>query len=478
MKKIIFIIAIIASAFTVISCDRELELSSDFEFEIRNIDDSQIYVNTLKSFQLEIISTKNAINNKDYKFSYSVSNGSLTVKDGSSTLIEGNQYNYSVNDLNQIGLDLIPQSPGEIIVKFSLTDNNGVVKSKEIIVFCTDEDFGYTFTGVVPNPNGNVNVGIPFSLNIVNTGLSANIFQIKYISSGTGSVSIGGSIMPYDTYFNTPSGTIGGLYTSSQVGTQNVTFTCIDASGHETQVVLTFSFTASPFSLAKLSDFSVKNTLKKDFKFILTNTLSSATYQVKFTSLNPSKIFKGTTELNMSTWINLTLDPTNLYSYDYQANSDVNDVLSVEIKDSYGQIQTLNYNVTVFARPILNNYNVTFLRVPGTSGSSFKNCSGTTKSNTLNTISGGATLTKTKIIIRNKLTGAYDTIEFNNSLINNQLESVYSSCFTGSSGTCTDASVFTACYNQSKYAGQLYSIQIQDSDGVWSTVGNGTSLVN
>lgn len=476
MKKILYAIFAIIVLF---SCDRELEFGSDFEFQIRNIDDNEIYINTLKSFQLEILSTKNVTNNKNYKFSYSVvGGGELTVKDGSSSLIEGNEYNYTVNDLNLISLDLIPESAGEIRVKFSLSDNNGVLKSKEIIVYCTDEDFGYTFTGVAPNPNGNVNVGIPFSLNIVNTGLSANSFQVKYISSSLGTVTIGGSAMPYNTYFNTASGTIGGLYTSSNIGTHDVTFTCIDLNGQEIQVVLTFNITASPFSLAKLSNFSVKNTLKKEFKFILTNTLSSATYQVKFTSLNPSKIFKGTTQLNMSTWINLNLDPTNLYSYDYEANSDVNDVLSVEVKDNYGQTQTINYDVTVFARPSINNFNVSFIRNPVTSGFNSFSCNGNTKSNTLNTITGGATLVKTKLIIRNKLTGAYDTLEFNNNLIQNQLEYVSSYCSTSGWGsTCTSSSVFSGCFNQSKYAGQLYSIQIQDSDGVWSTVSSGTCIV-
>ena len=315
MKRIIyFFLSITAVLF--LACERELEYTSDFNFEIREIDDTSIFINTVKPFSLEVTDVKNAENNQEYKFSYQViGGGSLIVKEGTTTLIEGNKYSYTVDDENLLHFDLIPQDDGVIKVEFTLYDNNNISKSKEILVYCHDEDYSFTFNGVVPNANGAVNTNIPFSLNIQNTGLSNNSFQLKYTSTGTGNVIIGGNIQQANTYFNVTAGVIGGFYTSNSIGPQTVTFTCIDLSGNTIDVVLNFNFTAVPFALAKINDFSVKNTLKSDFKFTLTNTLSTATYQIKFTSINNAKIYNGTTQIPMNSWQNLTLVGNNLYTY-------------------------------------------------------------------------------------------------------------------------------------------------------------------
>lgn len=473
MKNIIKTTLLLTLAIIFNSCEKELEFGSNFEFQINNIDDSEIFINTNKTFQVEVISTTNINDNKNYKLSYQVVTGNIQLKDGTTTLIEGNQYDFELNDLNIIQLDLIPKQAGQNILKIILTDNNNVVKTKEVVILCTDEDYSFLFSGTVPNPTGDVNVGIPFSLTLANTGQSSNAFQLKYISTGIGNVIIGGNIKPANQYFNVTEGAIQGLYSSSAVGTQTITFTCIDSNAQTQQVSLTFNFEAQEFTLTKITDFTVKNTLKKDFKFTLTNTLPTATYQIKFTSTKPSKIFLGTNELQMNQWLNLTVIASNLYSYDYQALGDLNDVLTIEIKDSYNQVKSINYTVTVLSKPIIVNQNIQFTRsTPNYNqfGNSWS-CVGNTRSNTLNTLSSGATLVKTKIIIKNKLTGAYDTLEFNNSNIQNTLETVSSVLKQ------TSNEAFTGCYNSSKYAGQLYTIQIQDSDGVWSDIYNGTVSV-
>lgn len=371
MKKILYAIFALVVIF---SCDRELEYSSDFEFEVRNIDDTEILINTLKSFQLEILSSKNLIDNKDYKFSYSVTSGSLSVKNGSNTLLVDNQYDFTIDDLNLISLDLMPQSDGEINVTFSLTDNNGIVKSKNVKVLCTDVDI------------------------------------------------------------------------------------------------------TTPFNLTKVADFSVKNTLRKEFKFTLTNTLPSATYQIKFNSTNPSKIFAvtSTSELVKNTWLDFNLSSSsNLYSFDYEADSNNNDVLTVEIKDSYGQTHSINYNVTVFSKPIVNSKVIEFKYVTGDPNAFFLYCNSTTKAYINSSVFGGATLQKIKIIVKNKITGVYDTLEFNdfNLVSTSLLESRNHTCPIP---TCTQNGNISQSIALSKYRNQLYSLQIQDSDGVWSTLINGT----
>ena len=73
-------------------------------------------------------------------------------------------------------------------------------------------------------------------------------------------------------------------------------------------------------------------------------------------------------------------------------------------------------------------------------------------------------------LIKNKLTNVIDTIEFTNSNVTNTLETANSSSSPSASASLTN------CYNNSKYAGQLYSIQIMDSDNVWSDLYNGTVI--
>lgn len=478
MKKLFISLSLIL--FTLLACERELELTSDFNFEVNNIDDTEIFINTIRPIELEMLDVKNVNYNKDYKVSYKVVSGDLTLKDGTTTLIEDTDYILTADELDKIYLDLIPQSGGVIKVRFTVKDNNNIIKEKEVLVFCNDEDFEFTFTGAVPNPDAEVGNNIPFNLEIENTGLSSNSFQLKYVSSGTGTLTIGGVVKPANTYFSAPEGLNSGFYNSLDVGLQTITFTCKDINGTEIPIDLDFNFTASPFTLTKIADFSCKNTLKKDFQFTLSDLIAASTYQVKFTSINSSKIFLGTTQLSMGNWLPLTLDQSTLYTFKYQADSNINDVLTVEIKDSYGQIQTINYNVTVFSKPLLNG-NIIYNRSTNCTTFFLNNYSATcvwsTKCNTSSTIFGGATLVQTKIIIKNKNTGNFDTLIFNNSLNTNYLENDV----VGRSGSsCTSASnnASTFAYNQSKYAGQLYSIQVQDSDGVWSDLINGTSLVN
>ena len=479
MKKLFISLSLIL--FTLLACERELELTSDFNFEVNNIDDTEIFINTIRPIELEMLDVKNVNYNKDYKVSYKVVSGDLTLKDGTTTLIEDTDYILTADELDKIYLDLIPQSGGVIKVRFTVKDDNNIIKEKEVLVFCNDEDYEFTFTGAVPNPDAEVGNNIPFNLEIENTGLSSNSFQLKYVSSGTGTLTIGGVVKPANTYFSAPEGLNSGFYNSLDVGLQTITFTCKDINGTEIPIDLDFNFTASPFTLTKIADFSCKNTLKKDFQFTLSDLIAASTYQVKFTSINSSKIFLGTTQLSMGNWLPLTLDPSTLYTFKYQADSNINDVLTVEIKDSYGQIQSINYNVTVFAKPLLNG-NIIFARnTPNCSGFlniKNANCSWNTKSNISHTITGGATLQSTKIIIKNKLTGNFDTIIFNNALTTNILENGNASDI-GSHTNCSTASpsAYANAFSQCKYGGQLYSIQIQDSDGVWSEILTGTCIV-
>lgn len=477
MKKFIIPLRlfILTMLLSLLSCDRELEYSSDFKFIVNNIDDQEIFINTSKPFSLEITELRNIIENQNYSFRYQVTSGTLIVKDGTVTLIEGNEYDFSIDSDNRINLELIPQSQGTLTVKFFLKDNNGVEQEKEVLVYCNDQDYNFQFTGAVPNANGTVNQQIPFSLTLTNTGLSANIFQLKYSSNLSGNLSINSTIYNQNQFYQVNPGTIQGIYQSNVAGQHDLVFTVRDVSGTERTVNLTINIAPTPFVLTKLSDFSVKNTKSNQFQFTLANTLVGASYQIKFTSNQSCSIYQGTgttTSVPMNTWLNLTLIGSNLYTYTYLSNSDVNDNLSVEIKDNYNQTQSIIYNVTVFAKPSFNG-NIIFSRSNPIQLSPFApwSCNGNTKSNTVNTITGGATLIKTKIIIKNKLTGNFDTIDFNNSNVQNTLET---SSGTGSSS----GNALTSAYNNAKYAGQLYSMQIQDSDGVWSNVLNGTVITN
>lgn len=480
MKKFIIPLRlfILTMLLSLLSCDRELEYSSDFKFIVNNIDDQEIFINTSKPFSLEITELRNIIENQNYSFRYQVTSGTLIVKDGTVTLIEGNEYDFSIDSDNRINLELIPQSEGTLTVKFFLKDNNGVEQEKEVLVYCNDQDYNFQFTGAVPNANGTVSQQIPFSLTLTNTGLSANIFQLKYSSNLSGNLSINSTIYNQNQFYQVNPGTIQGIYQSNVAGQHDLVFTVRDVSGTERTVNLTINIAPTPFVLTKLSDFSVKNTKSNQFQFTLANTLVGASYQIKFTSNQSCSIYQGTgttTSVPMNTWLNLTLIGSNLYTYTYLANSDVNDNLSVEIKDNYNQTQTIVFNITVFPKPTFNG-NIIFTRnTPNQTSLGNWNCSFNTKSNINPTLTGGATLSKTKIIIKNKLTGNFDTYEYSNTLLIQTLETGGG---TSSGWNASSLGAQTSAYNNSKYAGQLYSMQIQDSDGVWSNVFNGTVITN
>lgn len=229
---------------------------------------------------------------------------------------------------------------------------------------------------------------------------------------------------------------------------------------------------ATPFELLKIDDFSVKNTLESTFKFALNNINPTNTYQIKFMTTNPAKIYKNSgEEIIRNIWNDLTLIPGSIYTYKYNALSDIDDVLELQIKDNYGQIKSITYNVHVFAKPQLTVYSIDFKREPPILNFPMWRGVWKTSTNLIPILSNNATITKTKISIKNKITGNIELIEFNNAFSNNILESGIINEYGGSS-----AQVLSIALNQSKYAGQLYLIQILDSDGVWSDIYQGTVI--
>jgi len=366
MKKLLYLFIVTI----LFSCDRELEYGSDFNFEVRNMIETPVFINSLKPFQLEIVNKISMEENNNYMLSFTAVSGNFTLKKGTEILIQGIEYPATSDALENIDLGIIALDDDEIIVEFILKDHNNIEKKKQVLI--------------------------------------------------------------------TP------------------------------QVL------ATPFTLTKVNDFTLKNTKQVNFQFTLTGIVVTNTYEIKFITNNLSKIFKTTgEEMVRNQWLPLTLIPTNLYTYSYNALSDTNDVLEIQVKDNFGQVQSISFNVTIFAKPIINNYNIIFQRTNPIQLSVFApwSCTGTTKSNTLNTITGGATLIKTRIIIKNKLTNNFDTLNFDNSNVQNTLETISG---TGSGSTAA----LTSAFNNSKYASQLYSIQIQDSDGVWSDIVNGTVIIN
>lgn len=364
MKKLLYLF-IVAILF---SCDRELEYGSDFDFEVRNMIETPVFINSLKPFQLEIVNKVTMEENNNYTLSFTAVSGNFTLKKGTETLIQSIEYPTNTNALESIDLGIIALDENEIIVEFVLKDHNNIVKKKQVLV--------------------------------------------------------------------TP------------------------------QVL------ATPFSLTKVADFTVKNTKQVNFQFTLTGVVTTNIYEIKFITNNVSKIFKTTgEEMIRNQWLPLTLISTNLYTFSYNALSDTNDVLEIQVKDNFGQVQSIYYNVTVFAKPIFNANMIFTRNNPTCFSSGYCICSFNTKSNIAPTITGGATLMKTKIIVKNKLTGNQDTYEYTNSLLTQTPE-------TGSGNAMGSSAALTNAYNLSKYAGQLYSIQIQDSDGVWSDVVNGTVIIN
>ena len=368
MKKLLYLFI----ATILFSCDRELEYGSDFDFEVRNMIETPVFINSLKPFQLEIVNKVTMEENNSYTLSYTAASGNFTLKKGIETLIQGIDYPVTSDALENIDLGIMALDDDEIIVEFILKDHNNIVKRKQILV--------------------------------------------------------------------TP------------------------------QVL------ATPFTLTKVNDFTLKNTKQVNFQFTLTGTVATSTYEIKFITNNVSKIFKTSgEEMSRNTWLPLTLIPTNLYTFAYNALSDTNDVLEIQIRDNFGQVQSINFNVTIFAKPSLTNFNIQFQRGTPTQASfplSWR-VTGYTKHNLMHVISGGATLSKTRILIKNKLTNVIDTIEFSNSNVTNTLETVHA---TSSGANPSSSQALTNCYNNAKYAGQLYSIQIMDSDNVWSDLYNGTVI--
>jgi len=117
----------------ITSCSEETLYEENFEHRINGLDNSEIFLNTLKTLQLEVfnVSGKNQ-QNSTYHVSFEKLSGDLDVVfDQNQTLIEGEYYELK-NFNEKKDFQINPKTLGNIQLKVFVKNNNEVIKSRRL----------------------------------------------------------------------------------------------------------------------------------------------------------------------------------------------------------------------------------------------------------------------------------------------------------------------------------------------------------
>ena len=150
-------------------------------------------------------------------------------------------------------------------------------------------DFNFNFTSNFPNGNTQfASNNLSINLLIENIGESDNNFKIKYISDFDGVLSFStGTVIPMNEYIDVSEGFINLYYNSSIVGSQNISFYCIDASGNEKIIPLSVIFNSPEFDFTQNFNYSSTNSNNCIHEvFIENEDVTSDSYFLKYELIN------------------------------------------------------------------------------------------------------------------------------------------------------------------------------------------------
>lgn len=342
--------------FSFSSCEKELEYSTNFNFNFKNLDNNAIQIDTEKDFSIELSNFFDVNNVKDFEIKYRVVSGTANIYYDKKIVNYDNFELYTFSESNLLPFVIIPKSTGNIQVEVIIKNIEGIEKTQNFTLNCKDNDFRFDFSASPTDQSGMIYQDIAFSLTLKNLGQSQDTnFRIKYISDKEGILKVGNTVIQNNSLSQITPGIINCTYNGNIVGIHNIVITCVNSANEAKQINLKFEVKPSPFSLVRDINFSVKESLKKTFQFSLNNTIPQASYSIKFVSKNNCNIYNGTTIIPNDFYTPLTLNNNGIYTFDYEALSNLDDILTVYVKDSYNQEKSIVYDIDIISRPVISS---------------------------------------------------------------------------------------------------------------------------
>ncbi|MFK7102232.1 hypothetical protein V3471_14780 [Flavobacterium oreochromis] len=359
IKQITALLLIITLGF--ISCEKNLEYTANFNFNVTGIDNNAIQLDAKKSFNIELQNYFDVQKDKNFTVRFETKKGSANVYFNDKYFNNGISYPIQFSDNLKLPFDLLTKSTGQIDVEVFLKNTEGLEVSKLFTIIVKDEDFKFDFSVSPEQQAGFVNEEKTISLTVKNTGTSVDKnFKIKYISDKTGVFKIGATKIQPNTLTSINEGIINCTYAGSEMGIHKVTLTCVNSKNESKEITVTFNVSSNDFTLVKGDNFSAKESVKKAFDFTLLNTLSNTTYFIKFTSLNANaKVYNGNTEMIMNEYLPLNLTTAGQYTFYYDpvniGRLESFDNFEVTIKNNTGLEKKIVYNLKLYSRPVIKN---------------------------------------------------------------------------------------------------------------------------
>lgn len=467
MKNIFKTIAFLLIISLSLSCSKELEYGSDYDFKINNIDNSTIVASLEKTFSIEVIKQFNKTKSKNFTFSYSGAN--IEIINDNIPLLQNNPYPFTLDEMNKINLKLIPKTKGDLTLTVNLTDDFGLSREKKIIVKVI-EDLNFDFKATNPKPLYEDIITSSFDLfmQLTNIGTGTDTYKIKAFSSLTGNIKINNNLGVQNELNPILQGNITASFTPDMLGEQTVTFIIVNSKNVEKEVTYKLKVNPKVFSVTPIASLETKQTLSKNFTFTLSNTIPNWKYKVKFQSNTGAKI--STTNgllLALNTYTDLALNTKN-FTYVYNSDAIGSDVITITVTDEYNQVISSSINVTVTSKPTISKVDAKVYKT-GDLLNAFYKIQG-------DQAFGGATITEYEFKILNYATNNFDTFNLKESAFSTlyDLEGFnrarYVFYFSGGAHIQVTKEDRTINY----YWNQPYTVRVKDSDGVWSDTIGGT----
>lgn len=439
----------------ITSCNKEILFQEGFEHRINHLDNSEIFLNTLKTLQLEVynISGKNQ-QNSTYHVSFEKVSGDLDlIFDENQTLIEGEYYELK-NFNGKKDFQIKPKTLGSIQLKILVKDSNNIIKSRRIELFTTDQDYDFNFTVTPSNATPEIGEIVNLSIEVFNLGLSQDdTYQIKYVDNLPGELSLEGTVLEKNKYVPIQKGRNVATYSISASGEQQIIFTVINSKNMEKEITVLLEYAKDNSFLFELpiKEVSIKETLSIPFTGRIQNTNVNFTYKMKlnisnFQGSSPDYInitYNGTSfPLNTESWTDFEIPTDGILNFTATSDKPGLVWVNIYIMDSYNQTENVTLKLTITPRPIISSLESTKVFISPNYHKGYR----------INEIKyDNAAIVTYELKIKNINTGIYDTF--------NQKQAVI---------------MITPNNRGGAYTRMPYTVRVQDSDGVWSLTYSGT----
>ena len=260
----------------------------------------------------------------------------------------------------------------------------------------------------------------------------------------------------------------------STLGEQTLTLVVVNSQNIEQEVTFNLKVNPKIFTVVSSGSLTSKQTQLKDFSFVTNNTISTWQYQVKFES-NTQAVFKSNTGsvIPTNTYVNMPLNTPN-FTYKYLSDAVGTDLITISVKDQFGQVVSTTINVTVDSKPTIAAVEANVTNNGAYQlGASYK-------------IAGaqgygvGSAIVEYEFKILNYKTNVYDTYTTVQNTAMYPQDCLYGFYFSTTSGTCSGVSIVPHAQvtnedrNINFYWNQPYTVRVKDADGIWSAITTGT----